>query len=106
LSPVGLSAMTKLSAKHLVSTLMGAWFLATAFSQYVAGIISQLAGVDDEKVSEGFPAPSVTLDLSVGVFEQVAWVAIGSGVLCLLLAPLITYWMHEDITDTSVDKLR
>jgi POT family proton-dependent oligopeptide transporter len=106
LSPVGLSAMTKLSAKHLVSTLMGAWFLATAFSQYVAGIISQLAGVDDEKVSEGFPAPSVTLDLSVGVFEQVAWVAIGSGVLCLLLAPLITYWMHEDITDTSVDEKR
>jgi dipeptide/tripeptide permease len=103
LSPVGLSAMTKLSAKHLVSTLMGAWFLATAFSQYVAGIISQLAGVDDGAVAEGFPPPTETLKLSVGVFEQVAWVAIGSGVLCLLLAPLITYWMHENISEPTDD---
>lgn len=99
LSPVGLSAMTKLSAKHLVSTLMGAWFLATAFSQYVAGIISELAGVDDSKVSEGFPSPTETLKLSASVFEQVSYVAIAAGVLCLLLAPLITYWMHEGVPD-------
>ena len=45
LSPVGLSTMTKLSPKVLVSTLMGAWFLATAFSQYLAAIISQFTGV-------------------------------------------------------------
>ncbi len=99
LSPVGLSAMTKLSPKHLVSTLMGAWFLATAFSQYVAGIISELAGVDDSAVEEGFPPPTETLELSTVVFEQVTYVAIGCGLVCLLLAPLITYWMHEKVVD-------
>jgi hypothetical protein len=40
-----------------------------------------------------------TLELSAGVFEQVSYVAIASGVLCLLLAPLITYWMHEGVVD-------
>ena len=33
LSPVGLSMVTKLSPRRLVSTVMGAWFLATAFSR-------------------------------------------------------------------------
>jgi dipeptide/tripeptide permease len=84
LSPVGLSAMTKLSAKHLVSTLMGAWFLATAFSQYLAGIISQMAGVKDDMLSEGFPTPKETLELSTGVFSQVGAVAVMSGVLCAI----------------------
>jgi POT family proton-dependent oligopeptide transporter len=101
LSPVGLSAMTKLSAKHLVSTLMGTWFLATAFSQYVAGIISELAGVDESKLEEGFPTPKETLEISATVFEQVAIVAIACGVVCLVLAPLITYWMHQNVTDTE-----
>lgn len=101
LSPVGLSAMTKLSAKHLVSTLMGAWFLATAFSQYLAGIISQMAGVKDDMLSEGFPTPKETLELSTGVFSQVGAVAVMSGVLCLLLSGIITYWMHEGVTDES-----
>jgi POT family proton-dependent oligopeptide transporter len=93
--------MTKLSAKHLVSTLMGTWFLATAFSQYVAGIISELAGVDESKLEEGFPTPKETLEISATVFEQVAIVAIACGVVCLVLAPLITYWMHQNVTDTE-----
>lgn len=99
LSPVGLSAMTKLSAKHLVSTLMGTWFLATAFSQYVAGIISELAGVDESALENGFPTPVETLNTSTIVFEQVAYVAMGSAVVCLLLAPIITYWMHQNVAD-------
>ncbi|RPH79724.1 MAG: MFS transporter, partial [Planctomycetaceae bacterium] len=47
LSPVGLSMVTKLSPATLVSTVMGAWFLATAFSQYLAGIISQFTRIDE-----------------------------------------------------------
>jgi dipeptide/tripeptide permease len=101
LSPVGLSAMTKLSAKHLVSTLMGTWFLATAFSQYVAGIISELAGVDESALENGFPSPTETLKTSTLVFEQVAYVAIACGVLCLILSPLISYWMHSNVADTD-----
>ena len=44
LSPVGLSMVTKLSPARIVSTVMGAWFLATAFSNFLAGLIAQLTG--------------------------------------------------------------
>ena len=40
LSPVGLSMVTKLSPARLVSTVMGMWFLATAFSAFLAAIIA------------------------------------------------------------------
>ena len=100
LSPVGLSTMTKLSPKILVSTLMGAWFLATAFSQYLAGVISQFTSVDSS-ASDGFPPPSETVNIYGNVFFQVALVAIASGVLCALLSPLLAYWMHQDKVDTE-----
>jgi proton-dependent oligopeptide transporter, POT family len=41
LSPVGLSAVTKLSPAKIVGFMMGVWFLATASSEYIAGIVSQ-----------------------------------------------------------------
>ena len=93
LSPVGLSTMTKLSPKALVSTLMGAWFLATAFSQYLAAVISQFTSVEE---SGGFPPPSETVNIYGDVFGKVALVAMGCGAVCILLSPLLTYWMHQD----------
>jgi dipeptide/tripeptide permease len=92
LSPVGLSSMTKLSPKRLVSTLMGAWFLATAFSEYLAGIISTFTSVESE---EGFPPPSETVHVYGSVFWQLCWIAIGAGLLCALLSPLLNHWMHQ-----------
>ena len=41
LSPIGLSIMTKLSTKNLQGMMMGMWFLASAYGQYVAGLIGQ-----------------------------------------------------------------
>jgi POT family proton-dependent oligopeptide transporter len=38
LSPIGLSIMTKLSPQRLQGMMMGMWFLASAYGQYVAGI--------------------------------------------------------------------
>ena len=97
LSPVGLSTMTKMSPKILVSTLMGAWFLATAFSQYLAGIISQFTGASHGEGNENtIPAPIETLDIYSEVFGNVGLTAIGCGVLCLLLSPILTKWMHLD----------
>ncbi len=95
LSPVGLSTMTKLSPKVLVSTLMGAWFLATAFSQYLAGIISQFTSVS-EGSSSGFPTPLETVNTYGDVFGNIAFTAVLSGVICLIMSPLISYWMHQD----------
>jgi proton-dependent oligopeptide transporter, POT family len=39
LSPIGLSAMTKLSPRRLIGIIMGLWFLASAYGQYFAGIL-------------------------------------------------------------------
>ncbi|GIS02220.1 MAG: hypothetical protein CM15mP103_07710 [Gammaproteobacteria bacterium] len=36
LSPVGLSAVTKLAVPSVVGVMMGTWFLASAYSSYVA----------------------------------------------------------------------
>jgi POT family proton-dependent oligopeptide transporter len=40
LSPVGLSAMTKLSPAKLVGQMMGIWFLATSFGNLMAGLLA------------------------------------------------------------------
>jgi len=99
LSPVGLSAMTKLSPARLVSTLMGAWFLATAFSQYLAAIISQFTGVKSEGGNGDLPIPSETVHVYGDVFGTVALTAIASGVVCLAVSPILGKWMHPEDTD-------
>ena len=97
LSPVGLSTMTKLSPKVLVSTLMGAWFLATAFSQYLAAIISNLTSVDSGGGGADLPAPINTVNVYGDVFGNIALTAIGCGVVCIIMSPILKYWMHEGV---------
>lgn len=42
LSPVGLSAMTKLAPRGRVSQMMGVWFIATALGNLIAGLVAGL----------------------------------------------------------------
>jgi proton-dependent oligopeptide transporter, POT family len=49
LSPVGLSAVTKLSPKKLVGQMMGIWFMSVAFGNLIAGLIA--GGIDDAEIS-------------------------------------------------------
>ncbi len=100
LSPVGLSMVTKLSPTRIVSTVMGAWFLATAFSNYLAGIIAAFTGVAEGAEGEVMiPAPSETVGVYGRVFFVIALTAIGSAMICFALAPLLSRWMHphEDL---------
>lgn len=96
LSPVGLSMVTKLSPPRMVSTVMGGWFLATAFSNYLAGAIAQLTGVGghgqgDENI---IPPPIETVHVYGDVFGQIAIAGIASSVILLALSPLLVRWMH------------
>lgn len=91
LSPIGLSMVTKLSPARLVSTVMGSWFLATAFAQFLAGIIAQFASVKKGLV---VPIPSATVHIYGDVYKLLAILACGSGVVCLALSPLLKKWMH------------
>ncbi|MCB9686598.1 MAG: hypothetical protein H6735_16295 [Alphaproteobacteria bacterium] len=97
LSPVGLSMITKLSPARLVSTTMGAWFLATAYSSLFAAIIAALTGVGGEGGEEGaIPAPLETIHVYGTVFGQIGAAATVSGVVLLLISPILVKWMHGE----------
>jgi len=88
--------VTRLSPARLVSTVMGAWFLATAFSSLLAGIIATFTGVGhgggDERT---VPAPIDTLGVYAGVFGQIGVACIVSAVFLLAISPILVRWMHE-----------
>ena len=96
LSPVGLSMICKLSPARLISTMMGGWFLATAFSQYLAAILSQFTRVEHGGSSTAaVPPPIETVGVYGMVFGQIALMAIFSGIFCLILSPALKRWMQE-----------
>ena len=101
LSPVGLSMVTRLSPGRLVSTVMGAWFLATAFSQFLAAIIAQFTGVvGPADADPAVPPPIDTVHVYGDVFANIAVLAGVAAAVCLLLSPLLTRWMHADAPTT------
>jgi POT family proton-dependent oligopeptide transporter len=79
LSPVGLSAMTKLAPARVVSQMMGIWFLATSLGNFIGG---QVAGV-----FEKFPLP--------WIFGSVAGVCMVFTLIALVLIPPIKRLMGE-----------
>jgi POT family proton-dependent oligopeptide transporter len=96
ISPVGLAMVTKLSPKQLVSTVMGTWFLATAFSQFLAAIIAQFTSVKGSEGAAKLPAPIDTVHVYGDVFVRIALAAIISAAICFALVPLLKHWMHEE----------
>lgn len=95
LSPVGLSMVTKLSPARMVSTVMGAWFLATAFSNFLAGMIAALTGVG-EGSSGAAQTPLQTVHVYGDVFAKIGIAGFLAGVVLLAMSPLLVRWMHTD----------
>jgi POT family proton-dependent oligopeptide transporter len=92
LSPVGLSAVTKLSIGSVVGVSMGTWFLATALSETVATRIGKLAAID---ISAGESAdPATALATYTQLFEFLMWFGIGAGALMIIISPILRRWMH------------
>lgn len=91
LSPVGLSAVTKLSPGKIVGFMMGVWFLATAASEYLAVVLAQIASVDSVgEVVDLAQAKAAYIEL----FELLFIIGVASGALLLLISPLIKKLMH------------
>jgi POT family proton-dependent oligopeptide transporter len=63
LSPVGLSATTKLAPKRFVGQMMGIWFLATALGNLIAG---QIAGDFNPNDLQAFPGQYWQIVLTTG----------------------------------------
>jgi POT family proton-dependent oligopeptide transporter len=97
LSPVGLSMVTRLSPVRIVSMVMGAWFLATAFSNLLAAMIAQFTGVGHgDDGGGGIPVPAESVGVYGGVFGIIALWAGAATVLLMILSPLLTKWMHRE----------
>jgi POT family proton-dependent oligopeptide transporter len=92
ISPVGLSMITKLSIARIVGMMMGVWFLSISCAQYVAGVVAQFASV--ETVGGQVTNAKVALETYVGVFTQIAIVAILLGLLLFVVSFPLKRWMH------------
>ena len=90
LSPIGLSIMTKLSTKNLQGMMMGMWFLASAYGQYVAGIIG--AGLATAK--EGSTNYDALITYTDG-YKQLGLYAVIAGVVLILISPIVKKLMQE-----------
>jgi POT family proton-dependent oligopeptide transporter len=93
LSPVGLSAVTKLSIGNVVGVSMGTWFLATALSETVATRIGKLAAIDTSGATEIVSA-SAALDKYTQLFEFLMYFGLGVGLFVLIISPLLKRGMH------------
>ena len=88
LSPIGLSMVTKLAARHEVGMAMGGWFLSTAMANYLAGLIAAAAS------GGGGHGAASSLVRYAATFTQLWWLALAIGGSCFLCAPLINRLMH------------
>jgi len=87
LSPVGLSAMSKLAPSRMIGLMMGIWFLAMALGEYAAGLIAAATG------GEGGAASRRDV---LAVYSQIGWWSVGAGLVVMALAPLAKRLMHSD----------
>lgn len=90
LSPIGLSIMTKLSPKSMQGMMMGFWFLASAYGQYVAGLF----GAGLAKNNEGSTNFEKMMDFTAG-YKQFAIYALIAGVVLILISPWIRKLMQD-----------
>ncbi len=90
LSPIGLSIMTKLSPARLQGLMMGMWFLASAYGQYVAGLFG--ASIVSEVQN---PSAMDKLISYTEGYKQFGLYAVICGILLIAISPVIKKFMQE-----------
>jgi proton-dependent oligopeptide transporter, POT family len=90
LSPIGLSAMTKLAPVKLQGMMMGMWFLASAYGQYVAGVIG--AGISQGNDNDSLYQKLITY---TDGYKQLAIYALVAGIVMILAAPAVRKLMGD-----------
>ena len=82
LSPVGLSATTRLAPSRYVGQMMGVWFLGAAVGNLVAGLV---AGRFSQDALADMPA----------LYLQIVLISAGCGVLFFVLSRPVTRWVNH-----------
>ncbi len=91
-SPVGLSAVTKLAPARIVGMTMGAWFLYSGLSNFLAGVIARTTGA--ETIGGQMTNVAAAKAGYIEVYSQVGYIAIGISVLMLMISPQINKMMR------------
>jgi amino acid/peptide:H+ symporter len=100
-SPVGLSAMTKLAPARLVGFFMAAWFVYSGIANALSGVIAAAAGA--ETVGGQIVDVAAAKEGYIQVFSSIGYIGMGIGVVMLLIAPIVKSWMRE--SEFGVDSL-
>jgi proton-dependent oligopeptide transporter, POT family len=90
LSPIGLSLMTKLSPQRVQGLMMGMWFLASAYGQYVAGLL----GAGMSVVGDAATNQDKLISYTTG-YSQLAVYAVVAGVVMIAISPWVRRLMHN-----------
>lgn len=93
LSPVGLSAVTKLAPARVVGMTMGAWFLYSGLSNFLAGIIASSTGA--ETIGGQLTDVAAAKATYTAVYSQVGMIAMAIAVGMLLISPIIKMLMGD-----------
>jgi proton-dependent oligopeptide transporter, POT family len=90
LSPIGMSAMTKLSPKKTQAVIMGMWFLASAYGQYFAGLLGANIAEASENASN-----LEKLNVYADGYQKLGVYAFAAGLLLIIISPLVKKLMQE-----------
>jgi len=93
LSPVGLSAMTRLSVPKMVGLVMGAWFLASGAGNWTAAQIAKLTAADGGGKEQ-----------VLSVYSNVGWIAVAVGIGLIVVSPIVKKFMHLDTLGEDMRK--
>ncbi|MGE3302608.1 MAG: peptide MFS transporter [Hyphomonadaceae bacterium] len=94
LSPVGLSAMTKLAPAAILSTIMATWFLSSSAAQALGAQIAKVTA--QETIGGRVLDPHAALATYVSVFQQIGVGAIVIGVLLAAASPWLKRLAHRN----------
>ena len=92
-SPVGLSVVTKLAPVKIVGMTMGAWFLYSGLSNYLAGVIARTTGA--ETIGGQITNAAAAKAGYIEVYSQVGYIALGIALVMLLISPVIKKMMRD-----------
>jgi POT family proton-dependent oligopeptide transporter len=91
LSPIGLSAVTTLSPRHLTGMMMGIWFVALGFGGQFAGWLAKLSNIPETLTN-----PVTQLLIYRGAFMDFFYIAIGISATLFILQEILKSFLNKE----------
>jgi len=105
-SGLGLAMIARYVPARMGGFMMGAYFVATGISQYLASVVANFASIP-----ENLTDPLESLSIYTHLFNNLGFLAVGGTVLAFILLPLMkklsaTHSAKEDIEHSAAGGLR